>query len=448
MRVNIVKTGINGEGIAFYKEQPLFVAGAIEGECVEVAVTHVYKTYRIAKLVKIVKKSKDRRSVLCEHNQSCGACTLMHIRYEKQLEIKESILHQALKKYSSVEQRCVQKICPSESELGYRNSIKLPFHMKGKQLQVGMYARDSHRFASLPTCIVHERELDKVKGKVVSVVNKHHMVAYSNGQKDGLRYLVIRGFEDKFQLCIVSGVCTFEKAFIDDIMQIQGVVSLYQSINPTKKTVAIFGKQTQWLAGNKKLNFTFMDFKLSLLPRSFFQLNTKQAMNLYRYVDDFIGEDDQVVEAYSGIGVMSLLAARKGASVVGIENVKDAVHNARSNAKRNGYKDINFEVGDAALMVRKFLQTNIIDVLIVDPPRSGMDDAMIDTLMQSDIKKIIYVSCNPSTLAKNLHRLSKCYCVERIAPVDMFPNTSHVETCVLLSHKNSKHLHRPYTPGN
>lgn len=255
-------------------------------------------------------------------------------------------------------------------------------------------------------------------------------------QKKGLRTLVVRGFDGNYQCTIVSGNDELPKACVEECMNVDGISSLWQSIHPSKKSVETFGKVMVHLGGTRLLPFTFNNLKLTLSPKSFFQLNTRQADKLYKIAASMVSDNnDFIVEAYSGIGAISLYVKDKAKEIVGIEYISDAVSNANQNAKRNHASNVKFVCGDAAEKLVQYSKKRVINTLIVDPPRSGLDDNMMECIMKSKIKNIVYISCNPATLGKNLALLMKKYNVEKIVPVDMFSNTALVETVVKLTLK-------------
>lgn len=436
MKLKIERMGINGEGIGYLNKQPVFVDGALSGEEVDVKIVDRQNRFCRAELVKVLEKSKDRKEKECIYANKCGACSLMHATYEAQLRYKVDGLKQTLIRYAQVNPRIVERIIKSEEPFAYRNSFKLPFAMVDKQLELGMYMPGSNYFIKVDTCMIHEKDLERVKKELLAIFRHYKLEAYDFRKKLGLRTLVVRGFAGKYQVCIVSGEDVLSQAVIEKCMQIEGVNSLWQSVHIQKKSVDIFGKKMIHLGGERVLPFQLKQLKLNLSPKSFFQLNTKQAGKLYDIVDSMVEKPvDFIVEAYSGIGAISLSLQDKAKRIVGIESVSDAVSNANRNASINKIKNAEFICGDAAEKLVQFSKKGNVDVLIVDPPRSGLDDAMIDCILKSKIKKVIYVSCNPATLGKNLSLLNSRYEVKKVVPVDMFSQTAHVESVVLLTNK-------------
>ncbi len=437
MRVKIEKTGINGEGIGYINRKPVFVSGALQQEEVDIDVVENNKTYAIAKLNKVLKASENRIEPRCKIQSRCGGCPMMVASYEHQLQAKYDILRQTLIKYAQVNPRLMKKVVANPVEFGYRNQFKLPFGLnRDRQLVTGMYRPNSNYFIEVEKCLVHDKDLEAMRVKILKVLNKHRQKPYDFHQKRGLRTLIVRGFDHKYQVTIVSGEHPFEQAMIDDLMAIEGIVSLWQSVNTLKKTPELFGPKVSLVAGERLLDFKFNDLKLQLLPRSFFQLNTVQAANLYSCVSNLVGENnDLIVEAYSGIGAISLYLKDKAKEIIGIESIKDAVVNANANARANNANHVSFICADAADKLDYISRKRNIDVLVVDPPRLGLDENMLSVIMKSKIKEIVYISCNPATLGKNLAVLKQRYDIQTVIPFDMFSQTAQIETVVKLVRK-------------
>lgn len=436
MRVTIEKCGINGEGIGYINRKPVFVPSALVGELVDIDVVENNKTYAIAKVNKVIQQSEERIRPKCYIQSRCGACPLMITKYPAQVSAKKDILRQSLIKYAQINPRLIKDTVENPMPFGYRNQFKLPFHMENRTLVTGMYKPGSNYFIEVEECVIHHPRLETLRHEILDVLNKYRLTAYDYHQKKGLRTLIARGFEGKFQVTLVTGDHPIAQPIIDELLQIEGLVSLWQSVNVLKKTPEIFGPKMVLLGGERYLPFVFDGYNLQLSPRSFFQLNTKQAINLYRKVDELIkGEKKLIVEAYSGIGAISLYLHNKAERVMGIESIKDAVVNANMNAKANNVTNVEFVCADAADKLDYISRNNMIDVLVVDPPRSGLDENMLSVIMKSKIKEIIYISCNPATLGKNLAVLRQRYDVETVIPYDMFSQTAHIESITKLVRK-------------
>lgn len=434
MKVTIKKTGINGEGIGYIDRMPVFVPQALIGEEVEIRIVDKQKRYATAELLRVVKSSKNRIRPKCFIQNTCGACPLMIARYPAQLEYKQDLLKQSLIKYAQIDPRKVARVKASEDVFGYRNQFKLPCAMEEGRLVSGLFMPNSNYFIDVKKCWIHEDGLERVRMDIMHVLNTHGCVSYNPHDKKGIRNLVVRGFDNRYQCTIVTGNDELDERLISDLMRIKGLTSLWQSIHTIKKTPEVFGNKMMHLAGETSLAMELDGLKLRISPRSFFQLNSKQAVQLYRTIASMVKENNElIVEAYSGIGAISLYLKDKAKEIIGIESIKDAVVNANQNAALNGCEHVSFLCDDAANKLTYLSKKRSIDVLVVDPPRSGLDDAMLECILRSKIKNIIYVSCNPATLGKNLAVLCSRYNVDRIQPIDIFPHTPHVETVALLS---------------
>ncbi len=438
MKVVIKKTGINGEGIGYIDRLPVFVPGALLGEEVDIRIIEKKNRYAIGEVNKIIKKSKDRIQPKCRMQHVCGGCPLMIARYPRQLEYKKDVLKQTLIKYAQVDPKKIQNVIPSEDIFGYRNQFKMPVAMVEGHLESGLFMPNSNYFIEIHRCFIHEDALEKMRSMIMNVLNEDGYQGYNHHEKSGIRNLIVRGFQGRYQCTIVTGNDEIEPRTIEKLMKIKGLYSLWQSIHTIKKTPEVFGPKMIFLAGEKLLPLQLENLQLEISPRSFFQLNTKQAVQLYHTIADCIhGNHELIVEAYSGIGAISMYLKDKAKEIIGIESIKDAVVNANHNAKKNGCRHVSFVCDDAADKLVYISKKRSIDVLVVDPPRSGLDDAMLECILRSKIKQIVYVSCNPATLGKNLAVLQSRYDVEKITPIDMFPHTPHIESVVSLSLKRA-----------
>ncbi len=431
MRLEIMKMGINGEGIAYSNRIPVFIPGALINEIVEAKIVVKNERYMKGEILRLVKSSPYRIDALCMHQEKCGGCPLMIADLSQQLKWKEDHLKQTLIKYAQIDPHLVEKIQVNPEPFAYRNQCKLPIVKHKGKLICGLYEENSNHLILIKHCLVHNELLEKCRKEIMRICNHYKFSDFSNGK--GLRTLVLRVMEDHVQVTFITGNMTFPSKFIDEIMSIESVVSVIQNINSNRKSRDVFGKETIVLAGNNKLEFTLEGLQLQLSPNSFFQLNTKQALRMFNKVKEFIQPGNCLVEAYCGVGIMSLLYHKHFKELIGIEIIKEAIENAKVNAENNQIENCRFICGDSAVECRKIAAKKEIDCLIVDPPRSGLDDKMIHMIRSTNIKQIIYISCNPSTLAKNLAELKKDYEINHIIPFDMFTHTPHVETIVVMS---------------
>lgn len=424
--------GINGEGIGYDHGVPVFIPGALMHETVDVKITQEKEKYKTAKLIRVIRKSKDRVEPECRYCDSCRACTLMHLKYERQLNYKKQTLKQALKKYADIDMPV--SIIKNDNIYHYRNKFKLPFGMEKGKIVTGMYESERGRFVPIEDCIIHEEVLEKVRKQILEIMNKYKLKAYNERTREGYRSLIMRTFNNKIALVFVVGDNTNLEPMLSDLTRIEEVSSIYYSVNTNKKYINALENDLVHVFGKNCLNARINDLKLVFTPKSFFQLNTRQAEVLYDEAVSLIDEnDEEVLEAYCGVGVMSLMAARKAKHVTGVEIVPDAIDNAKKNARYNKIDNVDFVVGDSGSVMEEISKEKQLDCLIVDPPRTGLDEKMINSILNSNAKKLIYVSCNPSTLAKNLNVLKEYYNIESIRAIDVFSNTEHVESIVYLA---------------
>ena len=366
----------------------------------------------------------------------------MSVNYAEQLRIKKELLEGALEKYFM--HIDVPDVVASEKIIQYRNKCNLPVFENHGKLINAMYRQGSNHPIFFDECAIHAEKVEQIRKKVLKILNYHKLKAYEHKEKKGLRQLVIRGFGEQYQLVLISGNDKFDKKLIEDLLNIEGVVSVYQGINTVKNPVHLLNEKIRCIGGKKKITFKSGEYKLSLSPDAFFQLNESQAERIYTDVSKLIDQKvSTIVEAYSGIGAISLYLHDKAEEVIGIELIESAVRDGKENADLNNIENISFICDDASKALRKIAKHKPIDVLVVDPPRSGLDDEILTTILKTGTRKIIYISCNPATLAKNLEVLSEKYEVRSIQPYDMFPQTAHVETVVLLSkvEKTTKKIH-------
>lgn len=431
-KLHIRKLGINGEGIGYLDKLPVFVPGALVHEDVQVQIEKEYPTYARAKLEKIEKKAFERVKPVCEVADQCGGCAIMHLNSNFHAQYKRQMLCEAIYKYAKIPSSLVRETKSSGSDLHYRSACKMPVASIDNQLQTGLYAVNSNKFIPLDKCYVQSAQIEALRKAITEVCAKHRLQAFQAKTSHGLRYLVIRSIDNHAQCTLITGKDTIGKDLVNDLMKIEGLIGVFQSINDVKNSVDIFGSKPKKLAGADTIPYPLQNLTLQLSPASFAQLNIETAKLLYETAVSKIDPCDVLVEAYCGIGAMSLLASNKAKRIYGIESIQDAIDNAERNAAENNIDNVKFICDDSAKGLAKILETENVNTLLVDPPRSGLDDRMLRVIRTSNIDKIIYISCNPSTLAKNLANLSSTYHPVSIIPFDMFPQTPHVESITVL----------------
>lgn len=425
--VKIKKIGINGEGIAYIDSKPCFIKNAKPNDIVKINYSNK-DNYYIGEIVEFVSKSKDRLIPRCKYQDRCN-CSLMDLSYDKQIQYKKDLLVESLLKYSGIKNIKINNIIKADEIFSYRNQLKMPLKNIGSKLVCGFYEENSNYLIDIDECIVHDEKLESLRKKVLDILNEYNVRAYDKKSKKGLRYLVIRNINDSSQISLISGNDSFDKKMINSIYELETVESIYQFVN-TLKTNTIFTSNEKLLIGDSKLRFELYGLSLELSPRSFFQLDLKQTLKIHNLLNKYIKKSNLIVEAYSGMGIISMSIKDKANRFICIDNVNSSISNGKDVVKKNNIDNIEFILNDACLGLKSIKDD--IDYLIVDPSRSGLDENMINTILSKNIKNIIYISCNPSTLSKNLFYLKDRYSIKNIDLIDMFPNTSKIECLVHL----------------
>ena len=429
------KIGINGEGIAYLDKKPVFIEGLLPEETAVVQLSEDQPRYARGKVIRRINDSPVRVEAACPLQQRCSGCPLMVMDREEQLKVKQELVREALIKYAGIPARKVSPVMASPQSLGYRNQCKLPIRMEKGKLVNGLYEEGSNRMIPIRECLIHDPKLEKMRKKIMKLLNEAQCQVYQNRTKKGLRTLVLRGFDGHYQCTLVTGEDQLPESLVSKLSQLEGMDCLMQNIHPDHKSIQLFSDRWVTLHGQDKLPVQIGDLTLNLSCASFFQLNLPQAIQMYQKAAELLEPCDMLVEAYSGVGGISLMLKDKAKKIIGIEYVPQAVENANENAKLNHADHVRFICGDAAREMKKLIRRQKIDAVVVDPPRSGLDEKMIKSLRECQPHQIIYISCNPATLAKNLKELKDLYQIRVIQPYDMFPNTAHVETIVSLVSK-------------
>ena len=431
MKLEIVKAGINGEGIAFFKRKPVFIEGCFPDEVVDADLIDEGRHYK-GRLKAVLKKSPDRIRSVCSYADKCGACALMGLKYDGQLAIKMQLLENALYKYAEYEGK-IEGIVKSDDVYGYRNKCNLPIISYNGKLVNALYKQGSNHPCLITTCFIHEESVEEIRRKILDVLNRYKLQAYDRREKKGMRQLIVRAFDKGAQAVLVTGNDTLKENVIADLKKIKGLKSLFQGINTVRDPIRMMPEKLRPLFGKEKIEVKSLNYELELSPQAFFQLNHKQAEQIYKDAAALIEEKQKlIIEGYCGIGTISLAMHDKAEKIIGIEIIEKAIKDAKDNAKKNKVENVEYRCGDAAKETRKIVEKEKADVIVVDPPRTGLDDELLKTLLKSKAKQIIYISCNPSTLGKDLYILKKEYEIHLVRGYDMFPNTPLVETLVEL----------------
>lgn len=444
--LDIKRIGINGEGIGYYKKLAVFVDGVLPKENVLVKITKVTKGYATAELLELKVPSKDRVEHFCPYYTKCGGCSLQHVSYEASGDIKREILMESITRYTKINPRSfeVKPTILMQNPKNYRAKVNLPAKNGMHGAVFGLYAPNSEKFIRIKGCDVQSEDINNLMDEVAKAMDKFAVKAFDPKNKKGsVRYLVARSSvyskEIQVTLIVTKEVPTM-KELAEEIMKNKKVTSVYYSINTNLEDASIFGKEIIKVAGKDSIKEKIGDYYYNLLPNSFFQLNPVQAKVLYDEVKKAskLSFKENVLDAYCGVGSIGIYLAKWAKEVVGVESNKQAVLNAKENATMNKIKNIRFIEGNASNVLPYLVKDHFIpDVMVFDPPRTGMTPDIKEAINKCLPKRIVYVSCNPASLAKDLAELTLKYQVKYIQPIDMFPFTSHVESvCCLELKKN------------
>lgn len=458
--IDIIGMNHDGEGVGRVEGFTLFVPGALPGEKVRVKVLKTKKQYGYAKLLDIAQASPDRIAASCAIYDQCGGCQLQHMSYEAQLGWKRQHVVDVLERIgklsvaddddTSVDLPHVQGVVVHPT-LGmsepwrYRNKAQVPIGVTEGGLVGGFYARGSHRIVDMNTCLIQDERNDEVVARVKEIGRMLGISAYNEETGRGLlRHVVVKAAfrTGEMMLVLVTNGrdIPHADAWIGSIREhIPHVASICQNVN-TKRTNVIFGDETRVLWGRDVIYDYIGNVQFAISARSFYQVNPVQTEVLYSKTVEYAGltGKETVIDAYCGIGTISLFLAQHADQVYGVEIVKEAIDDARSNALLNEMRNVKFEVGASEDVIPAWKEQGITaDVIVVDPPRKGCDPRLLDTILEMKPERVVYVSCNPSTLARDLRILEDGgYSTVEVQPVDMFPHTVHVESVALLVRKD------------
>ena len=443
--LTIKRLGINGEGVGYFKKQVVFVPGALPGEEVVAETTKIHPKFAEAKIKRIRKNSLHRVKAPCPIYEQCGGCQLQHLDYKAQLKEKRDIVVQAFERHSGLpaDKLKILETIGMENPWNYRNKSQFQVGMKKQKVIAGLYGIGSHQLIDIADCMVQHQTTNKVTEIVKTILEDLNISIHNEKTRKGLiRTIVTRvGFETgETQLVLITASKEIPRKnlLISEITRrLPEVKSIIQNING-QKTSLIFGDKTLHLHGKEVIQETLGDLSFELSARAFFQLNPIQTVKLYDEVKKAaaLTGQEKIVDAYCGVGTIGLWLAKDAAEIRGMDTIPESIADAAKNAKKHGLQNATYVTGKAEYWLPKWVNEGWRpDVIIVDPPRTGCDQKLLETIVKVKPKKIIYVSCNPSTLAKDVKILSKSYQVKHIQPVDMFPHTAHVECVALIELK-------------
>ncbi len=465
--LNIERMGINGEGIASISGRLVFIPYALPGESILAEITENARNFSRAKVVKINKKSKFRVKPEDAVYADLSSSHIMHLAYPQQLEFKKDLLRQALEKYKPTGWKNyeLRDTLGMENPRHYRNKLQYQIRrLNNGTVIAGLYRENSHHLVNLERCVVQEEMTQKIVNQVCRLIEKYKLPVDDERKTRGIRTVMVRRSQKtgQVQMIFVSstritldgqvwpepyadqeitkrekmGYVKFDKMLSELTKEFEDIVTVAVNYHP-KKTSEIYGDRTQILFDEKDtITEGVLDFEFELSPRAFYQLNPTQANVLYSEAVKALHprKTDTVIDAYCGVGTIGFAVAPKVKSVHGMDVTPEAIVDARANAKRLGYKNCHYETGRAEKIIPNWYKAGQRPTaLLVDPPRTGLDADLLETIAKYQPEKMVYVSCNVSTLAKDLIVLSQFYNVDYIQSVDMFPHTARTEAVVKMT---------------
>lgn len=442
--IEIIDLNHKGQGVAKIDGFTIFLDRGIPGDIGKAKIISVKKNYGVGKFISIDEKSKDRVEPICVIEHECGGCQIQSIDYNKQLEIKKNTVINNIKRIGGLENVLIHDTIGMENPYRYRNKAQYPVKSYDNKIDIGFYKINTHEIVDTERCYIQHDVNDEVTKLVKEYMIKFNVSGYDEKSGKGIiRHILTKTSfrtNDVMVVIITNGSkLPFKEKLIDILTNnIKSIKSIVQNIN-NKRNNVILGEKSKTLWGEGKIIDYISDLKFNISPQSFFQVNPIQTEVLYNKALEYtdLSGDETVFDIYCGIGTISLFLAKKAKKVYGIEIVEKAIEDAKENARINNIDNAEFYAGKAEEVFPKLYKEGIkADVIVVDPPRKGCEESVLETIVKMNPSKVVYVSCNPSTLARDLKYLDeKGYKTVKVQPVDMFPHTMHVETVVLIEKK-------------
>lgn len=450
VEVTIVDIGSEGEGIGRYEGYTLFIKDTVMGDRALVQVMKTGKTYGYARLVKLLEPSEFRVEPRCPIASKCGGCQLQHVDYQKQLEYKENKVRNCLTRIGGFQDFVMEPINGMEEPYYYRNKSQFPVGKnKDGSIAIGFYAGRTHSIIDTEHCYIGSKVNVDILSYLRSFLEQYKIEPYEEETNKGLlRHILTRvGYSTgEIMVCLVINGKDFphKEELIQGLLKFQGMKSICLNINK-ENTNVILGEKVIPLWGDPYITDYIGSVRYQISPLSFYQVNPVQTKKLYDIALDYadLHGDEVVWDLYCGIGTISLFLAQKAKQVYGVEIIPQAIEDAKTNAKINNIINAEFFVGAAEeVLPKKYKEEKIYaDVIVVDPPSKGCEQSLLDTILLMAPKRVVYVSCDPATLARDLKYLcEKDYELVKVRAVDQFGHSVHVETCVLLTRKNVSKL--------
>lgn len=436
--VKCIDLNHEGFGVAKVDGFSIFVEGLLIGEVANVKIIKKEKNFARAEIVDYIEKSKDRVEPICPAFKNCGGCDLMHLSYEKQLEFKKKMVYETIKRIGHVDKE-VKEIIGMEEPYYYRNKVQIPFSNFKEKTICGFFQKKTHYITKLDKCFIQPQETTDIANFIKELANNNGILGYNEKDKTGIiRHVLIRKtVNDDYMVVIITKTKQIPNLYIlisEILKKFPNVKSIIQNINTADSNV-ILGHKEIVLYGSKELVDEINNMKFRISSKTFFQTNHIQTEKLYNKAIEYADpkKDDIIVDAYCGVGTIGIIMANKVKKVYGIEVVEDSINDATENAKLNNIDNVEFILGKVE---EKIIEIDSkINTIVVDPPRKGCERTLLNTIIDKKINKIVYVSCDVATLARDIEILSTNYDLKEITAVDMFPHTSNVECVVLLELK-------------
>lgn len=448
IQLKIASMTSDGDGVGRTDDgMVVFVPNSAVGDVLNVRILKVKKTVAYGKIEEIITPSADRIAPDCDVCHQCGGCVYRHISYDAELRLKRQKVVDAITRIGMLSKDLVKDIIPSKNMDAYRNKAQIPLSLdpSGKP-QMGYYARHSHRIVQKIVCRLSPEIFNAIAADFYSFLEKYPQLIYNANNRKGIRHLYLRYAESAgdVMVCIVAGKDDFlhsGELFHSLTEKYPQIKSIVINVNPDDTNV-ILGRKNRAVYGESYITDTLCGLSFDISPLSFYQVNRSTAEMLYQKAKEYaaLSGDEVLLDLYCGAGTIGLSMAGECRELVGAEIIPDAVKNAQKNAEKNGITNARFLCADAAEAAEKLKEEGIRpDVIVVDPPRKGLSLELIDTICEMSPERVVYVSCDPATLARDLKLFTeKNYSVKEIIPVDMFPRTSHVEAVVMMSRKKEE----------
>ena len=447
MKNNKVLQGIcvdytyDGQGIVKINNEVIFVPGLLKDEIADIQIIYRKKNFNVGKIKKLIKLSPFRIQPKCSVSTSCGGCCFQNLKYDEQISIKVNYVNQLLKRVAKIENK-VQNFIKMDNPYYFRNKIQVPFgYDKQHRLIYGFYKSKTHDIVYNKECVIQDKRASEILKTLQKLFLDFKIPAYDEDKRSGfIRHVLIRTsyYLNQVMVVLITNELEFKNKnnFIKELIKIHPeITTIIQNINK-RDTNVILGDKEIILYGKGYIEDKLCDLKFKISSKSFFQTNVIQTEKLYNLAINLanLNKNDNVLDCYCGTGTIGLIASKYVKNVTGVEIVKEAIKDAINNAKENNINNIKFICEDA----KNYLVNKNIDVIFVDPPRKGLDKNFIESILENKPKKIVYISCDPATLARDLNILKEVYDISNVNCVDMFPFSFHVETICALSFKGQK----------